>query len=263
MNRLLSALVLAAPILAVLFFASSNVFLCVVLLLVFRAGWEFQTLINLCGWRVRVWEGALDACAFMLAVWVGGVLPALVLTVILFRVFLKAFSGESFRESLSLASMSLLGVIWIGGAGGLIVLIRTFPGGVEATFFLFVVVWANDIAAMFTGQALGKRKLAPKISPGKTVEGAIGGILVGLLVGMFTAFCMDVPGVGPWVAIAVSGCIGLFALVGDLGESILKRAAGEKDASDIIPGHGGLLDRIDGLLVAGPAFYCYCYLVQL
>ena len=263
MTRLLSALVLAAPILAVLFFASSAVFLCVVVLLVFRAGWEFQTLISLCGWRVRAWEGALDACAFVLAVWVGGVLPVLVLAVILFRVFLKAFSRETFRESLAMTSVSLLGVIWVGGAGGLIALVRTFPGGIEATFFLFIVVWANDIAAMFTGKTLGKRKLAPKISPGKTVEGAIGGIIAGILVGVLTAFYVDVPGIDPWLAIPVSVCIGLFALTGDLGESILKRAAGEKNASDIIPGHGGLLDRIDGLLVAGPAFYCYLYWVQL
>lgn len=262
MTRLLSALVLAAPILAVLFFASSAVFLCVVVLLVFRAGWEFQTLVSLCGWRVRAWEGALDACAFVLAVWVGGVLPALVLVVILLRVFLKAFSRETFRESLAMTSVSLLGVIWVGGAGGLIALVRTFPGGIEAIFFLFVVVWANDIAAMFTGKTLGNRKLAPKISPGKTVEGAIGGIVAGTLVGVLTTFYMDVPGIAPWLAIPVSVCIGLFALTGDLGESILKRAAGEKDASDIIPGHGGLLDRIDGLLVAGPAFYCYLYWVR-
>ena len=262
MTRLLSALVLAAPILAVLFFTSSTVFLCVVLLLVFRAGWEFQTLVSLCGWRVRAWEGAVDACAFVLAVWVGGVLPVLVLAVILFRVFLKAFSRETFRESLAMTSVSLLGVIWVGGAGGLLALVRTFPGGMEATFFLFIVVWANDIAAMFTGKTLGKRKLAPKISPGKTVEGAIGGIVAGILVGVLATFYVEVPGVDPWFAIPVSGGIGLFALAGDLGESILKRAAGEKDASDIIPGHGGLLDRIDGLLVAGPAFYCYLYWVR-
>ena len=262
MTRLISALVLAVPILAVLFFSTSTVFLCVVLLLVFRAGWEFQTLINCCGWRVRAWEGALDACAFVLAVWVGGVLPALVLAVILLRVFLKAFSYQALRESLSLTGMSFLGVIWVGGAGGLIALTRIFPGGMEAIFFLFVVVWANDIAAMFTGKTLGKRKLAPKISPGKTVEGAFGGILAGVLMGVLTTFYMDVPGVDPWLAIPVSGGIGLFALIGDLGESILKRAAGEKDASDIIPGHGGLLDRIDGLLMAGPAFYCYLYWIR-
>ncbi len=262
MTRLISALVLAAPILAVLFFSSSTIFLCVVLLLVYRAGWEFQTLVNHCGWRVRAWEGALDACAFVLAVWVGGVLPPLVLAVILLRVFLKAFSYQAFRESLSLTGMSFLGVIWVGGAGGLIALTRTIPGGMEAIFFLFVIVWANDIAAMFTGKTLGKRKIAPRISPGKTLEGAIGGILAGVLVGILTTFYMDVPGVDPWLAIPVSGGIGLFALIGDLGESILKRAAGEKDASDIIPGHGGLLDRIDGLLIAGPAFYCYLYWIR-
>ena len=263
MTRLISAIVLAAPILAILFFASSTVFLCVVILLVFRAGWEFQTLISHCGWSVRAWEGAIDACAFALAIWVGGVLPVLVLGIILLRVFLKAFSRESFRESLSIMSVSLLGVVWVGGSGGFIAVLRGFPNGVETIFFLFIVVWANDIAAMFTGKTLGKRKLAPKISPGKTVEGAIGGIIAGILAGVLTTFYMDVPGVDPWLAIPVSGGIGLFALTGDLGESILKRAAGEKDASDIIPGHGGLLDRIDGLLMAGPAFYCYLYWVQL
>jgi len=262
LTRLISALVLAAPILAVLFFSSSTIFLCVVLLLVYRAGWEFQTLVNHCGWRVRAWEGALDACAFVLAVWVGGVLPPLVLAVILLRVFLKAFSYQAFRESLSLTGMSFLGVIWVGGAGGLIALTRTIPGGMEAIFFLFVIVWANDIVAMFTGKTLGKIKIAPRISPGKTLEGAIGGILAGVLVGILTTFYMDVPGVDPWLVIPVSGGIGLFALIGDLGESILKRAAGEKDASDIIPGHGGLLDRIDGLLMAGPAFYCYLYWIR-
>lgn len=262
MTRLISALVLAAPILVILFSTPSIVFLFVVFLLVFRAGWEYQTLISLCGWRVRAWEGALDACAFALALWVGGVLPVLVLGIILLRIFLKAFSRETLRESLSMTSVSLLGVVWVGGAGGLIALTRTFPGGVEAIFFLFVIVWANDIAAMFTGKTLGKRRIAPRISPGKTLEGAIGGILAGVLAGILTTFYMDVPGVDPLLAIPVSGGIGLFALIGDLGESILKRAAGEKDASDIIPGHGGLLDRIDGLLMAGPAFYCYLYWVR-
>ncbi len=259
MTRLVSALLLAVPILAVLFFAPPVVFFSVVLLLVFRAGWEFQTLVNLCGWRVRAWEGALDACAFVLAVWVGGVLPVLVPAVILFRVFLKAFSVETFRESLSLTGMSFLCVIWVGGAGGLISLLRTLPSGIETTFFLFVVVWANDIVAMITGKTLGKTKLAPRISPGKTVEGSIGGIVAGVLAGVLTTQYMDVPGADQWLAIPVSGCIGFFALTGDLGESILKRAAGKKNASDIIPGHGGLLDRIDGLLMAGPAFYGYLY----
>ncbi len=260
MTRFLSALVLAAPILLVLFFAPSLVFLCVVVALVFRAGWEFQTLLHLAGWRVRIWGGALDACAFALAVWVGGVLPTLVLTVVLLRVLITVLRDGMSRGSVSLAGISLLGVIWVGGAGGLIALIRTFLGGREAVFFLFVVVWASDIAAMFSGKAWGKRKLAPTISPGKTVEGAIGGILAGALAGVVAVLCVEVPGVGPWRAIPLSIFIGLFALVGDLAESALKRAAREKDASAIIPGHGGVLDRVDGLLVAGPAFYYYLYL---
>ena len=138
MTRLISALVLAAPVLAILFFTSPIVFYLVVFLLVFRAGWEYQTLISLCGWRVRAWEGALDSCAFALALWVGGVLPALVLGIILVRVFLKAFSSETIKESFFLTCVSLLGVIWVGGAGGLIALLRDFPGWCGC-YFLFAI----------------------------------------------------------------------------------------------------------------------------
>ncbi len=257
MTRLLSALVLAAPVLAIVFFAPSVVFLCLTLVLVFRAGWEFQGLIGLCGWRVGVWEGALDACAFALAVWVGGVFPALVFGVVILRVLAKTLLGES---GLFPAGLWLLGVAWVGGAGGLLALVRDFPGGREAVFFLFAVVWANDVAAMYVGKAWGRRKLAPRISPGKTMEGAVGGVLAGVIAGVLTVNWAGVPGVDADLAAPLALALGLCALAGDLGESVLKRAAGAKDASAIIPGHGGVLDRIDGLLVAGPAFYGYLYL---
>ncbi len=259
MTRFISALALAAPILGILFFAPLPAFSCVVILLVLRAGWEFQALLHLCGWRAGAWEGVLDAPAFALAVWVGGVWPGLVLALVFLRLLAKTLSGQATRRGFALAGASLLGVAWVGGAGGLLVLTRTLPGGRAAVFFLLVVVWTNDIAAMFTGKTLGRRKLAPRISPGKTVEGAIGGILAGALAGVVAAAYAEVPGVGPWLAAPVAGCLGLFALLGDLGESTLKRAAGRKDASAIIPGHGGLLDRIDGLLMASPAFYYFLY----
>lgn len=259
MTRLISALALAAPVLGVLFFAPTAAFACMVILLVSRAGWEFQTLLHLCGWRAGAWEGALDAPAFALAVWVGGVWPGLVLALVCLRLLAKALSGGAGRRGFALAGASLLGVAWVGGAGGLLVRTRALPGGPEAVFFLFIVVWANDIAAMFTGKTLGRRKLAPRISPGKTVEGAIGGVLAGALSGVAAAAHAEVPGVGPLLAAPVAVCLGLFALLGDLGESALKRAAGRKDASAIIPGHGGVLDRVDGLLMAAPAFYYFLH----
>lgn len=260
MTRLLSALALAAPVLAVLLLAPPAAFLFLVVPLVFRAGWELQSLLNLCGGRAAgAWQGALDASAFALAVWAGGFWPALVLAVVALRALPGALSGRAPGGSLALAGAPLLGAAWVGGAGGLIALLRDSPGGREAVFFLLVVVWANDMAAMFTGRAIGRRKLAPRISPAKTVEGAIGGVLAGVLAGAAAARFMGAPGVGPWLAALASALIGAFALAGDLAESALKRAAGRKDASDIIPGHGGLLDRIDGLLAAAPAFYYFLH----
>ncbi len=263
MTRLVSALLLAAPVLAVLFFASSTAFFCLVIPLVFRAGWEFHKLVNLSGWRVGAWEGALDASVFALAVWVGGLMPGAVMLVILLRVLYKALSGKAPEGARALALMSLFGVVWVGGAGGMISLLRALPEGRAAVFFVFAIVWANDIAAMYVGKAIGKRKLAPRISPGKTVEGAIGGILAGVLAGVVVTLWMDVPGVSAWLAAPVSVYLGLAALAGDLSESIVKRAAGRKNSSDIIPGHGGLLDRVDGLLAAAPAFYHFLYWTAL
>ncbi|HEX7980765.1 MAG TPA: phosphatidate cytidylyltransferase [Gemmatimonadaceae bacterium] len=132
------------------------------------------------------------------------------------------------------------------------------PGGV-LLIFPMVVTWASDIGAYFVGRALGKRKLIPSVSPGKTVAGAIGGLVASMLVAWAFARGVLVPvanlGFTPWGALVFGGLVSVAAQVGDLFESLLKREARVKDSSHIIPGHGGILDRFDSLIFVLPLAY--------
>lgn len=112
-------------------------------------------------------------------------------------------------------------------------------------------VWAGDTAAIFAGRAWGKRKLAPTISPNKTVEGAVAGFLASVLIGCAAGLWLNLG--GPAFGAAAGAAAGLFGQAGDLLESALKRAAGVKDSGALFPGHGGVLDRLDSMLLATPA----------
>lgn len=128
------------------------------------------------------------------------------------------------------------------------------PNGHRWLLLALLVVWAADSGAYFAGRRFGRRKLSPRISPNKTVEGFVGGMLAGLAVALA---CAPMAGADvaqlPAVA-AVTFAAVVFSVVGDLFESLLKRHVGAKDSGDIIPGHGGILDRIDGVIAALPVF---------
>jgi phosphatidate cytidylyltransferase len=132
------------------------------------------------------------------------------------------------------------------------------PGGV-LLIFPMVVTWASDIGAYFVGRALGKKKLIPSVSPGKTVAGAVGGLAASMLVAWAYARGVLVPmanlGFTPWGALLFGALVSAAAQVGDLFESLLKREARVKDSSHIIPGHGGILDRFDSLIFVLPLSY--------
>jgi phosphatidate cytidylyltransferase len=135
-----------------------------------------------------------------------------------------------------------LALVWLRGA---------VPGGMQHLIWLLLVIWATDICAYLVGRSLGGPKLAPRISPGKTWSGLMGGVAGASLVGAIAAHAL---GAGYWLAAAVGACLAVIGQGGDLFESALKRRAGVKDSGHLIPGHGGLLDRIDGLVFAAPAF---------
>jgi phosphatidate cytidylyltransferase len=125
-----------------------------------------------------------------------------------------------------------------------------------AIFFLLVVIWVSDIGAFYVGRAIGKHKLAPRISPGKTVEGLVGGLIASVLVSMvFHRYWLRSFSLGALMALAI--VLDLAGVLGDLAESAIKRGAGVKDSSSVVPGHGGVLDRIDSLLFAVPVMYYY------
>jgi phosphatidate cytidylyltransferase len=128
---------------------------------------------------------------------------------------------------------------------------RGFARGPEMVLWMLLLVFAADIGAYFAGRSLGRHKLAPRVSPGKTWEGAIGGLLAVGLVALAGTVRLGLP-----VAAGVAfGCaVGIFSVIGDLTESMFKRAAGLKDSGSLLPGHGGILDRIDSVTAAAPLY---------
>jgi len=150
-------------------------------------------------------------------------------------------------------------VIFVGFPLGFLTALRATPDeemGRDLLVLLLVIVWLGDTAAMYVGSMIGRHRLAPRISPGKSVEGAIAGIVAGSLAGLLAHFWWfhRLP-IGH--ALAIGALVGCAGIAGDLAESVLKRAAGAKDSSHLLPGHGGFLDRIDSLLFAGPVLYYY------
>lgn len=183
--------------------------------------------------------------------------PGPTITVIL---FLNLIAVIAFYPKYSLldASVTLAGTLYVGLLNYLY-LLRTLPDGWIWLIFMLAGTWSSDTFAYFVGRAFGKRRVAPVLSPKKTVEGMIGGIFGSTAAGF--AFALIYPFL-PVIEILVLGfLIGVAAFVGDLLESALKRQAGVKDAGNLIPGHGGVLDRFDSALFTAPLVYYYALLL--
>ncbi|MFP6745423.1 MAG: phosphatidate cytidylyltransferase [Alphaproteobacteria bacterium] len=145
-----------------------------------------------------------------------------------------------------------LGVVYVAVPSIAVIWLRADESlGLETIIWLFAVVWATDIGAYFAGRGIGGPKLAPRISPNKTWAGLGGGVMAAALVGAVTAAVLDVP--GGLALILFSAVLAVVAQIGDLAESVVKRHFGAKDSGQLIPGHGGVLDRLDGLMAAAPA----------
>lgn len=217
--------------------------------------WEW---VRLCGLRSRAWPGI----AVPLTVGAACGLAVFSLPVPGLAVLLAGFLGTWIAAprlrrrgggAPPPTSWLALGVLYIGLAGiALIELRHDNEAGRNNVLFLIFVVWASDIGAYLVGRMVGGPKLAPAISPGKTWSGAVGGLLCCMLVGWLAADFL-VPGNPPALKVlAVAALLGVATQLGDLLESAVKRHFGVKDSSMLIPGHGGVLDRLDGLLAAAP-----------
>jgi phosphatidate cytidylyltransferase len=249
-KRFLSALVLGPLAVACIWFGA-EAFTGMMALGVALLAWEW---VHMCGRRVRV----LPGMAVPLAVFAAGALAvqdqvrwALVALALGFAV--AWYFARSMAETLTQPALRLaLGVLYIGLAGiALIELRHDNEAGRFNVLFLFLVVWASDIGAYMAGRMLGGPKLWPAVSPNKTWSGAAGGLLAAILVALAAAASfgrIDTP----IAVVAVAALLGVASQAGDLLESAIKRHFDVKDSSHLIPGHGGLLDRMDGVLAAAP-----------
>ena len=165
------------------------------------------------------------------------------------------------HESLKEAAITMSGLLYIGLTLSYLVTIRLLPQGEWLLFFLLLVTWAGDTGAYYVGTLCGQHAIAPRISPKKTIEGLVGGLLGALMIAYLARwwFLSDFSGVD---CIVLAILLTLAGLWGDLAESAVKRSVGVKDSGGLLPGHGGMLDRLDSLLFAGPAFYYYVTLIR-
>lgn len=167
--------------------------------------------------------------------------------------------GAPFDKIIASSGATILGVLYIVLLGGHLVAVRTgFRHELSADLlsFFFLIIFGSDIGAFYAGKAFGKHKLAPSISPGKTWEGVAGGVLAALLFAAIAHFWFfrELP---LKLALPLGAVMTILGILGDLTESAVKRSAGAKDAAKILPGHGGLLDRLDSLLFNAPVIYYF------
>lgn len=172
------------------------------------------------------------------------------------------FRFSSLPHVFDLVARQVLGIVYIPLSLSILVFIHAGEGGIFWIIWLLIVSFANDTGAFYAGTFLGKHKLAPKISPNKTIEGSVGGMAASVVTGF--VFCLiffsDLS-----TALLSIPCALIMALagqIGDLFESAMKRVNQIKDSGRILPGHGGMLDRIDGLLLAVPVLYAFLVLIQ-
>ncbi len=253
-QRIITALILAAALLTILFVLPPAVAVGVFAVMMLMGAWEWAALSGLHAPAGRaVFTAAVAAAMAVLGVYAPlGEIPAVLLWVQL--ALWVAAAGLLFRFPAPIpgilsapAGLAVLSLAWLGLA-----FVLTHEGlGAQWVLFLFVIVACADVGAFAAGKLFGRVKLAPRVSPGKTWEGLIGGL---------TAVGLGAAAGAWWFQLPVAALVGLclavagISVVGDLSVSMLKRNAGLKDSGSLFPGHGGVLDRIDSLLAATPLF---------
>jgi phosphatidate cytidylyltransferase len=261
MTRVLSGAALLLVAILVVWFAPAPLFLAAATALVVLACIECAGLARAGGFHlppVVVCTAAALTCVAFATSQTGGMSGRVPLHVVLMVAFLVLGTLSVVRwrgESGALGSMgaALLPSLYVGLPIGAMCAVRETRGR-EALFLLMLTVIVSDTGQYYTGRAFGRRPLAATVSPKKTIEGAIGGFLFGALL-LATLGHWWLPTVSPAVRVLLGIAVVAVGIVGDLFESMLKRSAGVKDSSSLIPGHGGVLDRIDALLFAAPLYY--------
>ena len=256
MTRVLSGVVLGAVALALIWYLDSTALLGVALAVAAMAFHEYERIVDAIGAKVPYWTAlvaTLLACAMVPFEWIDieSVLAAALLMIAL-NVLASSRTGAPLLADTAAA---ILAPVYIGLPLGSLVGVHAIAGR-EAVLLLIATVATSDTAQYYTGRAFGRTPLAPLRSPKKTREGAIGGFIIAPAV-LAVAGSYWLPAFPWWWLMSLGFGIVVAGIVGDLFESMLKRAADVKDSGTLIPGHGGVLDRIDALLFAAPVFYFF------
>ncbi len=184
-----------------------------------------------------------------------GLLVSLAFLLIAFLVSTLSRDGD-FWLRIQGAGATLLAILYLSLLLSFLPLLRKMPEGTVYIYYLFLVTWAGDTGAFYAGINFGRHRLCPSLSPGKSIEGSIAGLLSSLAAS-FLAKWWFFPGLESLHALILGILLGIMGQLGDLSESLLKRGLEVKDSSSLIPGHGGFLDRVDSLLFTGPFLYLY------
>ena len=188
------------------------------------------------------------------------IVPTLLATLVCI-ISVPLLSRSPLEQSLKDGAMTLFGVLYLGLTLGTLSMTRLLPLGEWLIFFLLLVTWASDTGAYLIGTLYGRHRLAPTISPKKTVEGLVGGLIAAIIAG-YAARWWFLPELSGLDCLILATLLTITGLWGDLTESAMKRSVGMKDSGRILPGHGGMLDRLDSLLFTAPVFYYYVTMVS-
>ncbi|MDE0349264.1 MAG: phosphatidate cytidylyltransferase [Gammaproteobacteria bacterium] len=252
-QRIVTALVLAAVVVGGVVFLPVGAFALFVLVLAIPGLYEWAALSGFHGAVSKV--GYTLAGAVVLALlWVASAVWPIVLAVAALFWVLAAALVVSFPAGRPIAArrlwMAFAGAPVFAGAWLGLVALKQHESGHWFILWMFVLVWAADSGAYFAGRAFGRRRLAPQVSPGKTWEGAFGGTALAVVAASAMAWGLGWRPLSGWVVLAVG--LAVVAIVGDLFESAVKRARDVKDSGGLLPGHGGVLDRIDSTVAVAP-----------
>jgi phosphatidate cytidylyltransferase len=256
MIRVLSGVAMASVAVALVWFLTPQALLVVALLLAALAFTEYARIVDAIGAKVPWWTtlvATLAACAMVPFPWVS--VEVVIVIGLIATAANVLLSDRVGAPTLADTAAGVLAPVYIGLPLGALVAIDLVAGR-EAVLVLMGTVAVSDTAQYYAGRTFGRRPLAPRRSPKKTIEGAVGGFVVAPAV-LVAAGSAWLPGMDPLRLGLLGVLLVLAGIIGDLFESMLKRAAGMKDSGHLIPGHGGVLDRIDALLFCAPVFYFF------
>jgi phosphatidate cytidylyltransferase len=185
-----------------------------------------------------------------------GFLTPIIIAIVLSAVAIGVFHSSSIERAVFHSGWLIAGPLYLGSTLASLALLFSREFGGSWVLLAAMTSWFGDTGAYFGGRAFGRHKLCPSVSPNKTVEGSALGLISSLLAGLIAHFWL-LPSLGMFESVALATVAGAIGQVGDLSESLMKRVCGVKDSSKIIPGHGGLLDRIDSLLFSSAAIWIY------